>query len=134
MKNTKPIDETDLYVLFKEFEDVFLFEKDTEKEIWRTAFYGEADCGIIGLCNDWVIVGGETLFLWENEKLTEIKDSNLAWAHEMRQTGENEVQILTDPWSDHSAIWTFDILSETASKIRDFTEYKDKVYTEHVIW
>lgn len=134
MDYIKPIDETDLYVLFKEFEDVFLFEKDSGREIWRTSMYGEANCGIVGLSNEWVIIGGEKLILWKNEKLKKIEDENLKWCHSLRQTEENEVEILTDPWSAHSAIWKFNIMDETKLKIRDFNEYKGKVYTENVIW
>ncbi|MFD2564787.1 hypothetical protein [Aquimarina rubra] len=130
----KPIDETDLYVLFKEYEDVFLFEKDSNRELWRTSIYGEATCGLIGLSNEWLIAGGEKIILWKNEKLTELEDEDLKWTHSMRQTGENEVEILTDPWSDHSAIWKFNIITESKLKIRDFNEYIGKVYTENVIW
>jgi hypothetical protein len=134
MNHIKPIDETDLYVLFKEFEDVFLFEKDTGREIWRTSMYGEADCGIVSLSNEWVIAGGVKLILWKNEKLKEIEDEDLKWCHSLRQTEETEVEILTDPWSEHSSIWKFNIMDETKFKIRDFNEYKGKVYTENVIW
>jgi len=132
--DTKPIDETDLYVLFKEYEDVFLFEKDSNRELWRTSIYGEATCGLIGLSNEWLIAGGEKIILWKNEKLTELEDEDLKFTHSMRQTGENEVEILTDPWSDHSAIWKFNIITESKLKIRDFNEYIGKVYTENVIW
>lgn len=130
----KPIDETDLYVLFKEYEDIFLFEKDSGKELWRTSMYREAYCGIIGLSNEWGIAGGEKIILWKNEKLTELEDKDLKKVHNMRQTGENEVEILTDPWSNHSAIWKFDIMTESKLKIRNFNEYTRKEYAENVIW
>jgi len=130
----KPIDETDLYVLFKEFEDVFLFEKDTNKELWRTSFYGEATCGLISLTTDWIVVGGNHMALWENRKLEIINDENLKWIFDIRQVGDYEIEILTDPWSENSAIWKFNILNKSKIKIRNFEEYKKKEYTDNVKW
>lgn len=130
-----PIDETDLYVLFKEFDEVSLFEKDTNKELWRIHFYGEATCGFISLAgNDWIIIGGEKLILWNNGIFETISDENLKWIHEIRQISEIEVEILTDPWSENSAIWTFNVNDKTTTKIKEFNEYKLKEYTENVVW
>ena len=124
MKQAVPLDETDIYVLFSEHEEVFLFEKDTNKELWRTSFYGDASCGKIGLINEWVIVGGSHIVLWKNEELNTINDVDLNWVFDIRQIGDDEVEILTDPWKENAAIWKFNIITENKEKIRNFDEYK----------
>ncbi len=55
----RPLSETDSYVLFQEYEYVFLFDKDINNEIWKTYMvYGDATCGVIGLSNEWALIGG----------------------------------------------------------------------------
>jgi hypothetical protein len=134
MNTIIPLAEGDMYVLFKEFEDVFLFEKDTNKELWRISLYGDATGGLIGLVNDWVVVGGEKLIIWSEGKLETIEDSELTWIFDLRQIGDDEIQILTDPWTSNSAIWSFDIISKRKVKIRNFNDYVDKPYSDNVIW
>jgi hypothetical protein len=134
MRNVKPLDETDSYVLFKEHEDVFLFDKDLNIEVWRTQFYGEAICGIVGLKNEWAVIGGEHLIVWSNGKLKTIDDFELKWIHDLRQIDDNEVEILIDPWSQNSSIWKFNVHTFCKSKIKDFKDYKDKPYSNEVKW
>ena len=134
MNTIIPLAEGDMYVLFKEFEDVFLFEKDTNKELWRISLYGDATGGLIGLVNDWVVVGGEKLIIWSEGKLETIEDSELTWIFDLRQIGDDEIEILTDPWTSNSAIWSFDIISKRKVKIRNFNDYVDKPYSDNVIW
>lgn len=130
----KPLDETDMFVLFQEYEDVFLFEKDSNSVIWRTSMYGEATCGLIGLSNEWVIVGGKELILWKNNSFKIINDAELQCIHDVRYIEDSKINILTDPWSDHSAIWQFDVIKEEKLKIKDFPFYKSGAYTEEVLW
>ena len=59
----------------------------------------------------------EKLILWKNGKLKIIEDNDLRWIHDVRQIAETEVQILTDPWRDGSAIWLFDVQAEDKKKI-----------------
>jgi len=132
--NIRQLDETDLYVLLSEYEDTFLVEKKTNKELWRTSFYGDAECGLIGLTQDWAVVGGEHVALWVNGKLTVIEDEDLKWIHDIRQIGDYEIEILIDPWSENSAIWRFDVLSQSKIKVRDFDDYKGKASTDNVEW
>jgi len=129
-----PLSETDQYVLFKEYEEVFLFDKNNNTDLWLASFYGEADVGWLGLVNDWAIVGGEKLLIWKNNTAKFIEDPGLTWIHAIRQTGDDEVEILTDPWSEHPAIWKLNVMTEQREKIRDFNDYKDKAYTGVVIW
>jgi len=55
LSNIRQLDETDLYILLSEYEDTFLVEKKTNRELWRTSFYGDAECGLIGLTQDWAV-------------------------------------------------------------------------------
>jgi hypothetical protein len=130
----KPLSETDLYVLFQEQEEVFLFDKDSNKEIWRTDMHGNATCGLIAFSNEWVVCGGHKLIIWKNNRLRVIEDPEIQWIHDIRQVGKNDVEILTDPWRDESAIWSFNIMTEMKVKVRDFQDYKAKEYTDNVIW
>lgn len=134
MRNVRPLDETDSYVLFSEHEDVFLFDKDFNAEVWRTQMYGEATCGILGIVNEWAVVGGEQLIVWANQKLEIINDPEIKWIHEVRRSNDDEFEILIDPWSKNSAIWKFDIKTFSKYKIRDFVDYKDKPYTKDIKW
>lgn len=129
-----PLSETDIHVLFKEQEEVFLFDKDSNKEIWRTSFYGEANVGLLGVVTEWAIVGGNRLLVWKNNELKFIEDSDLIWIHDIRQIEDDVVEILTDPWGEHPAIWKFNVLTEEKEKVREFDEYKEKEYTEKVDW
>ena len=88
----------------------------------------------MGTVNDWAIVGGEKLLLWKDDQLKFIEDPDLVWIHDIRQLGDDVVEILTDPWAEHPAIWKFDIQSEEKVKIRDFYEYRGKEYTDYVEW
>lgn len=132
--NKRTLAETDLYIMFQEYEDAFLLEKKSRSELWRTSMYGDPGCGLIAHSNEWALVGGKDLAIWKNNHLKSIEDPDLQWIHDVRQTGKDEVNILTDPWTPHPAIWKFNILTERKTKIRDFLDYTAKCYTEDVKW
>ncbi|WP_430403739.1 hypothetical protein [Fluviicola sp.] len=129
-----PLSETDVHVLFKDQEDVFLFDKDSHAETWRISFDGEASIGFLGLVNEWAIVGGDRLLVWKNNELKFIEDPDLICIHDIRQIEDDVVEILTDPWGDQPAIWKFSIQTEKKEKVREFNEYKEKEYAEKVDW
>ncbi len=132
--NPRLLDETDMYVLFQEFDNVFLFEKDSNSEIWRTSMYEGATCGLIGLTNEWALIGGDEFIIWKNDRLKSVTDPDLRWIHDFKRIGETEVSILTDPWKEDSALWQFDVYTEEKIKIRDFPDYQLKAYTKDVEW
>ncbi len=134
MSTVIPLDENDSYVLFREYEDIFLFDKHLNTEVWRTSMYGDATCGLLGLVNEWAIVGGENLILWVNNQFKKIDDPDLNWIFDMRQIGDNEIEILIDPWSEKSSIWSFNLETLQKTKIRDFNEYRHKPYEDEVKW
>ncbi len=134
MSNARPLDENDSYVLFTEHEDVFLFDKDLNTEVWRTSMYGDATCGLLGLVNNWAVVGGENLVIWVDNQFKIIDDSDLRWVHDMRQIGDDEIEILIDPWSEKASLWSFNLKTLQKNKIRDFKDYRDKPYKDEVKW
>ncbi|MCE7992933.1 MAG: hypothetical protein HEP71_13170 [Roseivirga sp.] len=128
------LDETDLYLLFNKYEDVFLLNKKTQQELWLTCMSGEPACGKISLRDDWIVIGGESLQLWSDNKLKTIEDSDLTWIHDLRQTGDHEIEVLIDPWSEKPAIWRLNLKSSKKTKVRDFKDYQDREYTDSVRW
>ena len=66
MKNIKALDERSFQVLLTEHEDIYLFDKVSNIEVWRTSMYGNATCGLISSLQQWVIIGGEFLITWFN--------------------------------------------------------------------
>ncbi len=134
MKNATLLAETERYSLLSLYEDVYLVEKNTGNELWRTSMFGDPDCGIIASNDEWAVVGGQDLIIWFNQELTILEDPDLQWIHGIRQTGDKQIEILIDPWSENSAIWKFELNSAQKTKIRDFDDYKKQAYTGTVIW
>lgn len=133
-KNYKILDETDDLLLGHLFEDAFLTIKATNESVSLGDFYGDPTCGLISRTNKWCIVGGSTLLVWTQDEIFRIQDNDLAWVSDIRQINENKVELLIDPWAENSAIWEFDITTKKKNKIKDFTDYKDKQYTDNVVW
>jgi hypothetical protein len=133
-KEYKVLDETEELLLAYIYEDVYLIVKATREKINLGDFYGDPTCGFISKTNNWCIVGGSLLIIWIKEKIINIKDDELYWVYAIRQKTEYKVELLIDPWADNCAIWEFDVLTKEKNKIRDFFDYKDKEYTDNVIW
>lgn len=128
MHHPVPLSETDTYVLFREHNYVFLFDKDANQNLWQIDFYGDPTCGLLGLVNDWAVVGGDRLLIWKDNTLTFIDDPELFWITDMRQTGDDEIEILTDPWGEHPAIWKLDVMTGARSKLRDSLTTRKGIY------
>jgi hypothetical protein len=52
----------------------------------------------------------------------------------LRTRSDNTVEILIDPWTDDSAIWTLDVKTLQVKKVRDFGDYKEREHTDEVVW
>ena len=131
--------ETDKLRVEHEFENAYLIEKASGKELLFDDFYGDPKCGLISKNNDWAIIAGEHLTIWRADKkikkrINRIEHEELKWIHDLRLKAENIIEILTDPWSEKSAIWELDIKSLQYVKIREFLKYKDSEYTESIEW
>ncbi len=130
----KILAETNQLVLGHYYEYVSLTIKATNEKVDLGYIYGNPNCGLIGKTNEWCIACGATLLVWTKGEIVEIEDKYLVWIEAARSKSESKVELLTDPWAAHSAIWEFDVFARTKTKIRDFTDYLDKEYTENVVW
>ena len=88
-------------------------------------FYGDPKCGLISEKNDWAIIAGEHLTVWrknekKKDKIVRIENDELKWIHDLRLKNEKIIEILTDPWSNNSAIWELDIEKMQYVKVSDF--------------
>lgn len=128
------LDETDKYFIGHIFEDAYLIEKRTGEEIVHDDFYGDPSCGLISKKNDWAIIAGEHLTIWKKGGVTKIENGDLRWIHALRTSDDNTVEILIDPWTEKSAIWTLDIMTLQFKKIKDFEDYSEKDRTDEVVW
>lgn len=131
--------ETNKLIIEHEFENAYLIEKSSGKELLFDDFHGDPTCGLISKKNDWAIMAGEHLTIWRadkrnNKQVERIENEELKWIHDVRLKSENIVEILTDPWSEKSAIWELDIETLEFIKIREFREYQDLEHTDTVKW
>ena len=125
--------ETDQLKIQHESERVYLIEKRSGRKLLSDYFYGDPLCGLISPNNDWAIIAGEHLTIWKTDNQIE-QNETLKWIHDIRLKSENSIEILTDPWSQESAIWKLDIDTLQLSKIRDFRDYFDCEYTDNIDW
>src|SRR5687767_10368712 len=119
------LDETDKYFIGHIFEDAYLIEKRNGEEIVHDDFYGDPSCVRISKNNDWAIIGGEHLTIWVKGKITKMNNEGLRWIQALRTKDNKTVEVLIDPWTDKSAIWTLDISTLDLKKIRNFDDYKE---------
>lgn len=131
--------ETDKLRIEHEFENAYLIEKSSGKELMFDDFYGDPECGLISMNNDWAIIAGEHLTVWrankkKNQQVVRIDDDELKWIHDIRLKTDNVIEILTDPWSEKSSIWKLNIDSLQFSKLRDFKDYFETEHTENIDW
>lgn len=131
--------ETNKLIIEHEFENAYLIEKSSGKELLFDDFSGDPTCGLISKKNDWAIIAGEHLTIWradkrKNKQVERIDNEELKWIHDVRLKSENIVEILTDPWREKSAIWELDIETLEFIKIREFKEYQDLEHIDTVKW
>ena len=133
-KNYKILAETDELILGHIFEVAFLTIKATNENVSLGDFDGDPTCGLISRTNDWCVVGGSALLIWTKNRIFKIQDESLYWVSDIRQTSENRIEVLIDPWAENAAIWEIDIVTKKKNKVKDFTDYKNKEYTDNVVW
>ena len=126
--------ETDKLRLETEQEYAYLVLKATGECLMEDDFYGNPTCGLIDVDNQWAIVAGEHLTIWTKTKIKKIDIKELQWIHSVRMANSSCIEVLVDPWSEKSAIWTLDPLTFKLSKLCDFDDYKNLEYSEIVIW
>lgn len=126
--------ETEKLILQSEYEHVTLIDKSTNNILIEDKFYGDPECGLIDLYNRWTIIGGEYLGFWTPNSYKRIVDKELKWIHALRIKNSKIVEILTDPWSQTSAIWELNVVTGHYKKVKPFISYLNKPYTENVNW
>jgi hypothetical protein len=139
-RNFKQFFETTVMLLGHVFETAYCYNKITKEEFGLFQFDNDPTCGVVGKNNDWCLVGGDVLVLktWFDNSLRLIGD--LKQIHELRSVDDYIAQILIDPWSNEAAIWQLEIDKTkptrpiTLEKVKDFKDYTDKPYTEHIVW
>jgi hypothetical protein len=128
----KTLDETKRLLLEHEYEYVKLIDKISGNVLFEDGFYGDPEAGLIDRENQWAVVGGVHITVWRNgesRRIDEIKDVD-----SIKLKERDTIEILTDPWSDDSAIWEVDMMTFEFKKIRLFSDYQGKPFTENVIW
>lgn len=121
------------------FESAYCYNKITKEESGIFQFNGDPTCAIVGENNDWCLIGGDVLVLksWIDKTLRLLDISNI---YGFKPIDAYTVDILTDPWHKDAAIWQLHInlarLTQPTflTKIKDFTDYFEKPYTDEVIW
>lgn len=116
------------------WERTYLYDKINKTEIFLYEFYGECDAGVINDEDHWCVEGGDVIAIWKNGEVQIIDREELKWVNSIRIKNRNTVEVLIDPWSNNAAIWKLNIQSISFNKISDFSNYKDKPYTDKVEW
>lgn len=134
LKEISIIAETKQFLLGNIYEQVYLIRKADDLITELGAIYGDAQCGLIDQNGNWCIAAGESVLIWRNGKTITLNDENLRGVTRMRKADDDTIYLLTDPWSENSAIWKLDIKSFKSIKISDFNSLKDKPYTDTFEW
>ena len=114
------------------YEDASIYFKKTKEKFYIGDFYGDPTCALVGPDEDWVLVGGEHLTLWQGGLTASI--AGIHWICGLRLVDSETVDILTDPWTSDSAVWRMTIPDRRLVKVADFPWYREKPYTDDVEW
>lgn len=139
-KNFRILFENSVMLVGNLVENSYCINKLTKEEFAIFQFENDPTCALVAKSNDWCLIGGDILVLrtWIDNTLRLI--GNIEQIFGLKRISKNKVQILTDPWSENSAIWQLTINLEKLSnptkleKVRDFKEYIDKPYCENLSW
>ncbi|MES1181632.1 MAG: hypothetical protein ABUL44_02440 [Flavobacterium sp.] len=138
--NFKTLFENTVMTVGNIFESAYCYNKLTKEELPIFQFGNDPTCALVGKNNNWCLVGGDVLVLrtWVDNTLRKIGELKNIYAFKAIET--YTIQILTDPWSEQSAIWKLEIdlnkLTRPTSliKLKDFRGYFDKPLTEQIEW
>ena len=131
----KLITETTALRVEHEFEVARLIRKSNNQILIETEFYGDIQCGLIDTENQWAILAGEFMVFWTVKFQREYRSELFKDIYALRLSSNGEtIDVLTDPWSDISAIWTLTIKDGELVKKTDFIDYKGKAHIDNVEW
>ena len=126
--------ETNKLTLFYEYETVLLKDKLTGIILYEKECYGDPECGLIDIDNQWAVIACEYLTIQTLQQVNVIKNEHIKWVSDIRLKSTELIEVLIDPWSDSASIWEINLNTLEAEKVKDFFEYRDKEYTDNVIW
>lgn len=129
------LDETDELLLGHQWEDAYLLRKRDNRCLFEADFYGDPSCGYISRQHTWAVVAGEYVAVWRaaGEPIL-LPPTTLQWVQAVRLVDPDVLELLTDPWGEHPAIWRLAPLTGTYWKVTDFLRYQQQPYTDHVSW
>ncbi|MCD8139345.1 MAG: hypothetical protein LUE17_06145 [Planctomycetaceae bacterium] len=95
-------------------------------------FYGGPTCALIIDDEEWCLVGGEHVLPVTRAAVTVV--GGIKWVHAMRSSRPARAKLLTDPWGDDPSVWELDVEARALHRLDDFPEYKDRPYTDTILW
>ena len=126
--------ETSTLIIEHEYEMTQLRHKEIGKILLEDDFYGNPKVGLIDKHSQWAVVAGEHLTVWTPKTSKRFNSELIQWVHAIRLKGPNTIELLTDPWSENSAIWTLTLNTLSVQKVRNFADYFEKPDTEDLVW
>lgn len=112
-----------------------LIRKRDGEYLLEDEFNGDPTCGCISPTSEWALVAGEHITVWRKAQgVTHLIAEELRSVHELRLMDAMNVQLLIDPWSAYAAIWQLNLLDLSLQKVRDFLDYREREYKEHIDW
>jgi len=126
--------ETKNLILFNNYESTSLLLKPSKEILFKDEFYGDPQCGFIDKNEKWVLVASTILILWNLESMTKLEFDAIKNVYEIRLKSKEIIEVLTDPWSDESAVWELNLKTISVKRIRPFKDYQQSEYTENVVW
>ncbi|TGE20925.1 hypothetical protein [Hymenobacter metallicola] len=130
------LDETDQLLLGHIFEDAVLIQKRNGAHLLEDDFYGDPSGGLISPTNEWAVVVGEHVTIWHHRAgVSRIEHEALRWVYALRLNEQaTHVELLVDPRGTQAAIWCLNPADGSYVKVRDFPQYRDREYTEEIVW
>jgi hypothetical protein len=131
------LDESSNFLLWHEFEEVWLTDKRTDRKLYIGRHYGDPVQGIIGPDESWFLTAGEgLLFLDFSRKTHEFlrggMDGAAIFVHSMRVQDEKNIRVLLDPWSDYPGTMVLHIDTLTLERISEGPSLKGEPWREEV--
>jgi hypothetical protein len=140
------------YILWNDYETVYLRRKLSSEDIELGYHYGDTCCGLISPEEKWFLAGGEGLsyFDFTRGSVELMRDSKLIFdinvgnkikanvdqpyfaVHSMRLEDKNTVRILIDPWSHLASTWLLNIPDLQLTKLRDGPSLVEQPYQEAI--
>lgn len=129
------LDESPNYVLAHEFEQVFIFDRYTGKEIPAGDHYGNPECGVIAPDESWFATAGEGIVVYSfKDGLREYfrPPKKTIFITAMRFEAPDRLRFLIDPWSDEASVWWLFPTTGKLEKLHDGPDLRDEPYREDV--